>query len=563
MWVYFNASMVAAVRVFDTPIRQGDTGDELFVVFENYVNFANKFVTLQIGYPNGTLSAEVFFTIPSSKQFVLPTTGAVGDEFTNGITYIGANYIFADNSWFEQFGIHKITVRVYDDVGGSPGAVETTGLFNFNVETSVFTPNPDVSLVQYQYLLAQIQGLIQPNFEDKVIYFVRNDEASQLTVGTAVYVSGTTGASGILKVKRASASIGVSQPNKIFGVVVDPIAVNANGYVVIMGLVGGINTSAFSAGENVFLGTSPGTLVATAPASPNHRIIVGIAERINASTGSIYVRIQMGLDLNELCDVNTAGVINNSVIRYNSSTGVWVVSSALTTVESALATAETNIVNVTNGLNNHIVDYGNPHFVTKAQVGLGNVDNTSDVNKPISTATQTVLSVKADLVAGKIPSNQLPSYVDDVLEFANLASFPAVGEADKLYIDVSTNAVFRWTGSVYAVVSSMLALGETEFSAYRGDRGKIAFDHSQIVNGTNPHQTTFENILNKPTTLNGYGINDALNEILSIYFDVTIDGEEFDDTQVGVLDGSLFTTTTFTAIIDGGQFAVIIDGGQL
>ena len=57
----------------------------------------------------------------------------------------------------------------------------------------------------------------------------------------------------------------------------------------------------------------------------------------------------------------------------------------------------------------HTGNVSNPHKVTKAQVGLGNVDNTSDANKPVSTATQTALNKKADLVDGKVPESQLPA----------------------------------------------------------------------------------------------------------------------------------------------------------
>lgn len=61
------------------------------------------------------------------------------------------------------------------------------------------------------------------------------------------------------------------------------------------------------------------------------------------------------------------------------------------------------------GLQAHLDDTDNPHEVTKTQVGLGNVDNTSDANKPISDATQTALDAKADLVGGKIPTSQIPA----------------------------------------------------------------------------------------------------------------------------------------------------------
>ena len=98
------------------------------------------------------------------------------------------------------------------------------------------------------------------------------------------------------------------------------------------------------------------------------------------------------------------------------------------------------------------------------------------------------LNTKADLENGKVPVSQLPSYVDDVLEFANLASFPATGESGKIYIAIDTNLTYRWGGSSYVVMSSSLALGETSSTAYRGDRGKIAYDHSQTTG--NPHGTT-------------------------------------------------------------------------
>ena len=104
---------------------------------------------------------------------------------------------------------------------------------------------------------------------------------------------------------------------------------------------------------------------------------------------------------------------------------------------------------------------------TKTEVGLGNVDNTSDANKPISTATQTALNAKESTAnkgmangyagldaTGKVPAAQLPSYVDDVLEFANLASFPGTGETGKIYVALDTNKTYRWSGSAYVEISA-------------------------------------------------------------------------------------------------------------
>jgi len=110
--------------------------------------------------------------------------------------------------------------------------------------------------------------------------------------------------------------------------------------------------------------------------------------------------------------------------------------------------------------------------------------------------------------SGKVPAAQLPGFIDDVLEFTNLAGFPASGEGGILYVAIDSNIVYRWTGSSYVATNGALALGETSSTAYRGDRGKTAYDHSQITNA-NPHGTTFAQLNSKPTTVSGYGLTDV------------------------------------------------------
>lgn len=93
---------------------------------------------------------------------------------------------------------------------------------------------------------------------------------------------------------------------------------------------------------------------------------------------------------------------------------------------------------------------------------------------------------------GKVPSSQLPSYVDDVVEYNSISSFPVIGVNGKIYVDLSTNLTYRWSGSEYVEISPSLALGESSATAYRGDRGKTAYDHSQTTG--NPHGTTKSDI---------------------------------------------------------------------
>ena len=81
------------------------------------------------------------------------------------------------------------------------------------------------------------------------------------------------------------------------------------------------------------------------------------------------------------------------------------------------------------------------------------------------------------------------SVYDNFDEYANLGSFPGTGETSVIYLAIDTGLIYRWTGSAYAIMSAELALGETSATAYRGDRGKIAYDHSLLTTG-NPHNVT-------------------------------------------------------------------------
>lgn len=108
-----------------------------------------------------------------------------------------------------------------------------------------------------------------------------------------------------------------------------------------------------------------------------------------------------------------------------------------------------------------------------------NISITASDVSAIPTSQKGASNGVAELDAnGKVPSSQLPSYVDDVLEYDSVSDFPATGESGKIYIDKSTNLTYRWSGTTYAEISPSLALGETSSTAYRGDRGKTAYDHA-------------------------------------------------------------------------------------
>ncbi len=92
---------------------------------------------------------------------------------------------------------------------------------------------------------------------------------------------------------------------------------------------------------------------------------------------------------------------------------------------------------------------------------------------------------------GKVPASQLPSFVDDVLEFANEAAFPAEGEGGKIYVALDNNKTFRWGGTTYVEISAGLALGETQGTAYEGSKGAAnAAAIASHTGNTDIHVTT-------------------------------------------------------------------------
>lgn len=121
-------------------------------------------------------------------------------------------------------------------------------------------------------------------------------------------------------------------------------------------------------------------------------------------------------------------------------------------------------------------------------------DKASHSHPYIATSQKGAAGGVAELdTSGKVPASQLPSFVDDVIEgtLTNSSTFtPATGtvggagETGKIYVDTGTGKTYRWSGTAYVEISASLALGETSSTAYRGDYGKIAYNHSQTAHVT-------------------------------------------------------------------------------
>lgn len=133
--------------------------------------------------------------------------------------------------------------------------------------------------------------------------------------------------------------------------------------------------------------------------------------------------------------------------------------------------------------------------ITKSGLGLGNVTNDAQVKRSEMGVANGVATLDS---SGKIPTSQIPGSYDDVRngyyydgEFYSDAEHTSQMSHvdDILYVDIPSNLPYRWTGTNFVKTGSDLALGETSTTAYRGDRGKAAYEHSLISSG-NPHNVT-------------------------------------------------------------------------
>lgn len=270
--------------------------------------------------------------------------------------------------------------------------------------------------------------------------------------------------------------------------------------------------------------------------------------------------------------------------------------------------AETRLSALDSAIDTHIENKSNPHNVTKAQVGLGNVDNTADSVKNVLSAIKLTTARKINGISfdgskditikddtkilstekgvargvaeldenGVVPSSQLPSYVDDVIEgyfynnkFYKEASHTTemTGETGKIYTDIEHNLTYRWSGTKFTEISPSLALGETSSTAYAGNKGK---KNAEDIASLKERMTSAEN--NKA---NIEYVNDELakkvdketyNTEMSTKSDL-IDGivpdtqlPYYNKTQNIYIDGFLLYPTTFVDVDESGKVILRADG---
>lgn len=192
--------------------------------------------------------------------------------------------------------------------------------------------------------------------------------------------------------------------------------------------------------------------------------------------------------------------------------------------------------------------------ITKDNIGLGNVTNDAQVKRTEMGANGGVATLDDN---GKVPASQLPSYVDDVLEYASKGSFPSTGETGKIYVALDTGKTYRWGGTAYVEIAQGLALGETDSTAYAGSKGKKnADDIKALQEELETAKADIEDIADGTTKVKKAEETDklAVDRKISIVGDAT--GET---TFNGSADASINVTLANSGVTAGTYSVVSVD----
>lgn len=214
---------------------------------------------------------------------------------------------------------------------------------------------------------------------------------------------------------------------------------------------------------------------------------------------------------------------------------------------------------VTGVKGNGEIDYrkGNVN-ITPTNIGLGNVTNHAQVKRTEMGVANGVATLGAD---GKVPSGQLPSYVDDVLEYDKKFAFPTTGETGKIYVTKDTNLTYRWSGTSYVEISSSLALGETSSTAYAGDKGKALAARVTTVEGkANTNESNISSVGTRVTNLeNGTKVASKATKLATAR-KISISGDATGSTDFdGSVDKTIALTLANSGVTAGTYSAVAVD----
>ena len=357
----------------------------------------------------------------------------------------------------------------------------------------------------------------------EALMYARNGMAGGVTIsnGSVCYLSGSTGERATVKLANASSS---STSKATIGIATDDIANGSVGFVTLNGLVRGLDTSAFTEGDLLYLATTDGAFTNAAPPPPNQHVSIGVVVKKNATTGSIFVSVKRDPSVEDLSNVAHNNLTTGDINMYWSNLGYW------SNFPSAYLTntlASTNWVVAQNYLTNSFVgnvtvngSVTSTNIVTGARVAVlapGQSDNTAyqfflshgtradlDINSPLGVLNFSESGTeKWSFVRASNNSFQMIQQGKGYLWYAdpNTDTFWLGGyNIATPYADVVfgnnrafyvTNAPSSYFKAISATAISLAGSNITAWTDISGGGGDVYLANNQTFTGTN----TFNNLL--------------------------------------------------------------------
>lgn len=262
------------------------------------------------------------------------STGTIQEIFSSTATASGLKHGIATGTNTYAVTITGVTSYTDGDAyairfTNGNDADSTIDINGLGVKTLVKEANIQVTggdIVSGQELIIIYDGTnfqcvnVAPN---QMFAFVTNDDSVTITKGQPVYAFGATG--NRMSVKLAANTADATSAQTVGVVFSSSIAANQRGFIITQGVIGGLDTSMYNPGDQLYLGATAGSVTSIKPYAPNHLVYIGIVERANAGNGQIYVKPQNGYELDELHDVDLISIppADGNVLTYNSLTDLW------------------------------------------------------------------------------------------------------------------------------------------------------------------------------------------------------------------------------------------------
>jgi hypothetical protein len=278
--------------------------------------------------PSSIMEYKGMWSAATNTPTLANGTGDTGDVYicnaAGSVNFGAGSIIFAIGDYVIYSG------TIWQRSSGAVGTVTSVALSvpsGLSVSGSPITNSGTITITgagnSTQYLdgTGALQTFPTLLSSDNLIKLVRNNSGATMTAGTIVYINGALGNKPTIAKALATSDATSAQT---YGLLQTDIANNADGYVVVIGNVSNLDTSALTEGQQLYLsGTTAGTYTTTKPYAPTHLVYVGIVLRSHPTQGIIGVKIQNGYELDEIHDVQITSVANNNILKYDSATSLW------------------------------------------------------------------------------------------------------------------------------------------------------------------------------------------------------------------------------------------------